>query len=310
MSQALNQPTDLLKHQAMGRALADRGMPVAQAHPGIAKAQAHPELPKAQALWVALGLSALLHLGFFFAPWAVLMQPSRPKLPSSLELVFVNAQNDLPPLAPEVLAQAPMSGGGDDRAGGRYRSPYLANRLDKDSAHHQAVMDEALKAEQVQSHAERLAKKQQVPEKPGLDLEQARELARLQAQIDQRMGHLSNMPRRLVYGVNAKAVSWAAWADRWVAKIERVGTQRLVALARQARFDRVLVRVDVDRSGRVIKLEIHQASRYPELNQAVQEIVRAASPFAPFDAAMRAEGDVISMVRWWHFTREGLRTDS
>ena len=73
MSQALNQPTDLLKHQAMGRALADRGMPVAQAHPGIAKAQAHPELPKAQAhpelpkaqaLWVALGLSALLHLGF------------------------------------------------------------------------------------------------------------------------------------------------------------------------------------------------------------------------------------------------------
>ena len=273
-------------------------------------AQAHPGSPKAQALWVALGLSALLHLGFFFTPWAGLMQPSRPKLPSSLELVFVNAQNDLPPLAPEVLAQAPMSGGGDDRAGGRYRSPYLANRLAKDSAHHQALMDEVLKAEQLQSHAERLAKKQQVPEKPGFDLEQARELARLQAQIDQRMGHLSNMPRRLVYGFNAKAVSWAAWADRWVEKIERVGTQRFAALARQARFDRVLVRVDVDRSGRVMKLEIHQASRYPELNQAVQEIVRAASPFAPFDAAMRAEGDVISMVRWWHFTREGLRTDS
>lgn len=283
---------------------------MAQAHPGSPMAQAHPGSPKAQALWVALGLSALLHLGFFFTPWAGLMQPSRPKLPSSLELVFVNAQNDLPPLAPEVLAQAPMSGGGDDRAGARYRSPYLANRLAKDSAHHQALMDEVLKAEQLQSHAERLAKKQQVPEKPGFDLEQARELARLQAQIDQRMGHLSNMPRRLVYGVNAKAVSWAAWADRWVEKIERVGTQRFAALARQARFDRVLVRVDVDRSGRVMKLEIHQASRYPELNQAVQDIVRAASPFAPFDAAMRAEGDVISMVRWWHFTREGLRTDS
>jgi len=31
-------------------------------------AQAHPGSPKAQALWVALGLSALLHLGFFFYP--------------------------------------------------------------------------------------------------------------------------------------------------------------------------------------------------------------------------------------------------
>ena len=238
-----------------------------------------------------------------------MIQTQSPKLPLSMELVFVNAQNDLPLIKPEVLAQAPMAAGGDNAMSARYRSPYLANRLDKDQAQHQALMDEAPKAEQRQGLTSAIAKSMQRSEKAGLDLEQARALARIQAQIDQRMEHLSNMPRRLVYGVNAKAVSWADWADRWVARIERVGTQRFAALAKQSRFDRVLVRVDVDRSGRVIKLEIHQPSRYPELNQAVQDIVRAASPFAAFDAAMRAEGDVISMVRWWYFTREGLRTD-
>jgi protein TonB len=264
---------------------------------------------KTQVIWVAVAVSAFMHLGLLFTPWAALFQTQSPKLPLSMELVFVNAQNDLPLIKPEVLAQAPMAAGGDNAMSARYRSPYLANRLDKDQAQHQALIDEAPKAEQRQGQTSAIAKSMQRSEKAGLDLEQARALARIQAQIDQRMEHLSNMPRRLVYGVNAKAVSWADWADRWVARIERVGTQRFAALAKQSRFDRVLVRVDVDRSGRVIKLEIHQPSRYPELNQAVQDIVRAASPFAAFDAAMRAEGDVISMVRWWYFTREGLRTD-
>jgi protein TonB len=260
-------------------------------------------------IWVALGLSALLHLALLLIPWAGLFQGLKPKQPVSMELVFVNAQNDLAQTVPEVLAQAPMAGGGDEAVAGRYRSTLVANQLEKPSIKHQALMDEVLKAHALQQEAAVLARQQQTVEKPGLDLEQSRALARIQAQIDQRMEHLSHMPRRLVYGVNAKAVSWAVWADRWVAKIEAVGTRRFAALAKQSLFDRVLVRVDVDRNGRVIKLEIHEPSRYPALNQAVHEIVRAASPFAAFDAAMRAEGDVISMVRWWHFTREGLRTD-
>jgi protein TonB len=264
----------------------------------------------AHVIWVAIGVSALLHLALLLTPWGGMFQGLKPKLPVSMELVFVNAQNDLPLTKPDVLAQAPMAGGGDEALTGRYRSPLLANQLEKASTKHQAFMDEALKAEALEQQAAVLARQPQTIDKPGLDAEQARALARIQAQIDQRMAHLSHMPRRLVYGVNAKAVSWADWADRWVAKIEAVGTRRFASLAKQSLFDRVLVRVDVDRSGRVIKLEIHQPSRYPALNQAVHDIVRAASPFAAFDAAMRAEGDVISMVRWWHFTREGLRTDA
>ena len=249
----------------------------------------------------ALLLSFGAHLMMLSVGMKASQDPSAEPAAKGLAIVLVNAESLRSRLPAEVLAQVDLEGGGHDAPSGDLRAMQAAS--DEAQAGAQALVD--------------------VLNKSQAGSEQLRQLTRLQSQIDQRVEDLSRLPRSLVYGLNAQGAVWASWADRWVRRVEAVGSQRLAshpgrplgafqpsAAPKQAAglSGELLVSVDVDRGGRVLKVQVHSPSPDPELRQLVHTTLAAAAPFEPFSVPMRREGDVISMVRVWRFGAEGLRT--
>jgi protein TonB len=54
-------------------------------------------------------------------------------------------------------------------------------------------------------------------------------------------------------------------------------------------------------NGEVSEIQILKSSGYSILDQAAIAIVKMASPFESFPEAMRAEADILEIIRTWRF---------
>ena len=66
--------------------------------------------------------------------------------------------------------------------------------------------------------------------------------------------------------------------------------------------------VTVNHDGRVLETEIVQGSGNALLDHRAEAIARAAGPFGPFTAEMRAKADQIAVVSRFKFTRDQTLT--
>ena len=273
------------------------------------------------ALAASLALHALLLVVKFVAPDPTRLVP----VDSSLEVVLLNATQRDAPLAPEVLAQASMQGGGDSEQG-RARSPLPAQPQAADG---DLLVPDERRPRPAQSAPQRLLAQQRaadgLPEPPApadardaadadanadAELRETRQaMARLQAQIARDLHDANRRPRRLTYGINAVGVPFARYVDAWSARIERIGTGRYPPEARGRLYDSLIVLVEIDRHGNVVDVRIPRRSKHEALNRAVREIVLAGQPYDRFSPEMLAQGDVLQIVRTWTFTRGALETD-
>lgn len=240
---------------------------------------------------------------------------------SQLEVVLLNAQTKAAPLAPEVLAQVNMEGGGD-RDSGRSRSPLPAESKAQDG---EVLQEQQARLKQLEEEQQRLLALAQGPstqvenppvtndpaqaEAPNADETKAM-ISRLQAQIDRQIEDYSKRPRRLTYGVNAVGVNYARYVDAWADTIEQIGTERFPVEARGKMYDSLIITVEIDRYGNVVDVLINKKSRFETLNRVIKQIVYAGAPYNPFTEEMRKEGDILQIVRTWTFTNNSLKTKS
>ena len=269
-------------------------------------------------LVVASVASIVLHLLLlairFAPPVPIRLAPQDARI----EIVLLNAQTAARPLQPEVLAQVDMEAGGD-RDEGRARSPLPASRIVEDGTEALRKQRRAAEPERQQRRAIALAqgplaqpdptRTQSQSVDPGADMaEVATAVARLQAQIDRQLEDYSKRPKRLTFGVTALGVSYAQYVAAWTAQIERIGTDRYPTEARGKLYDSLIITVEIDRHGNVVDVMINRKSRHEVLNRAARQIVYAGAPYARFTPDMAREGDILQIVRAWHFTNDGLET--
>jgi protein TonB len=272
-------------------------------------------------LAIGFTISLVFHLAVmmvrFAPPDPVKFIPSE----SQLEVVLVNARTRDAPVAPEVLAQVNMEGGGD-RDSGRARSPLPAERKAEDGEALQAQQARVRKLEEQQRQLLAMASGQHaapqsvpvprdeaVAEESNAD-ETRTQIARLQAQIDRQIEDYNKRPRRLTYGVNAVGVNYARYVDAWADTIERIGTDRFPSEARGRMYDSLIITVEIDRFGNVVDVLVNKKSKYEALNRVIKQIVYAGAPYAPFTDEMRKDGDILQIVRTWTFTNNSLKTGS
>lgn len=272
-----------------------------------------------------LTVGFLVSLVFHLAVMMVRFAPPDPLkfIPSEsqLEVVLVNAKTRDAPLAPEVLAQVNMEGGGD-RDSGRARSPLPAESKAEDG---EALQPQQARQRQLEEEQRRLLELAKGPrnyvqtppvrrDDPPADAPNADEtkamIARLQAQIDRQIEDYNKRPRRLTYGVNAVGVKYARYVDGWADTIERIGTDRFPSEARGKMYDSLIITVEIDRFGNVVDVLINQKSKYETLNRIIKQIVYAGAPYAAFTDEMRKDGDILQIVRTWTFTNNSLKTKS
>ncbi|MSR10679.1 MAG: energy transducer TonB [Gammaproteobacteria bacterium] len=125
----------------------------------------------------------------------------------------------------------------------------------------------------------------------------------LQAQLDLRREEYAKRPRRYtISSASTKKSQDALYLDNWRRRIEAVGNLNYPEAARQGQMYgslRMLVAILPD--GAVADVQILQSSGQSILDQAALEIVKLAAPFAPFPDAMRAEADILEIIRTWRF---------
>lgn len=128
-------------------------------------------------------------------------------------------------------------------------------------------------------------------------------IASLQAQLDLRREAYAKRPRRYtISSASTRKSQDALYLDNWRRRIEAVGNLNYPEVARrQQLYGSLRMLVAILPNGNVADVQILQSSGHRVLDQAALDIVRLAAPFAPFPDAMRAEADILEIIRTWRF---------
>lgn len=128
-------------------------------------------------------------------------------------------------------------------------------------------------------------------------------IASLQAQLDLRRQEYAKRPRRYtISSASTKKSEDALYLDNWRRRIEAVGNLNYPdAARRQQLYGSLRMLVAILPDGNVADVQVLQSSGHALLDNAALEIVKLAAPFAPFPDAMRAEADILEIIRTWRF---------
>ena len=111
-------------------------------------------------------------------------------------------------------------------------------------------------------------------------------------------------PREHFISVDARESVFAEYLAGWKARMERLGTLNFPAAASGERRGDPVLEIAVGADGRLAEVRVTRSSGHSGLDQAAIDLVRLASPYDPFPAAVAAQFDVLRFSYEWRF-RDG-----
>jgi protein TonB len=271
---------------------------------------------------IAIACSVLAHASLlavrFAAPDAFRLQPADP----GLEVILVNAKHARAPVKADALAQANLDGGGNADAG-RAQSPLPDLRKIENGDSIQALQRRIAELEQQQKSV--LTKVRQSkfnsapvaeqdkpdPSRKGADnLDSTRAIARMTAEITQRISDENKRPKKTFISPSTREVGYAMYYKAMQKRVEEVGTLNFPQQNGRKLYGELVVYIPVFQDGTLYDKEggprIERSSGNPALDKAALAIVRRAAPFGKFPANMRStdKDDLWIVVTRFKFTRE------
>lgn len=131
----------------------------------------------------------------------------------------------------------------------------------------------------------------------------SQQIAEVSEELNRNLETEARKPR-IVYinSVNAHKYKAAAYEHSWQQKIERIGNLNYPEEARRRKLSgSLLLAVGIRQDGSVFSIQVRQSSGHPALDAAAENIVRLASPFAPFPEELKRDADVLVITRTWRF---------
>jgi protein TonB len=242
-----------------------------------------------------------------------------------LEVTLVNARTEAAPIAPKLLAQNQINGGGQADAGSAASPLPHTAELSADQIVLAALQKRQaeLEAEQQQLYTQLEAQQKvllarkfpdffQDSADPGTD-NSAQQSLILNAEISaikERIERYNARPRQQFTGPSAMAVDYAEYVEAWRTKIELLGTEHYPSEARGKVYGKLQLTVYIKKNGELARIEINQPSEHAVLNLAAQRIVQLAAPFSPLPASVAKNTDLLVITRTWHFVDNQLSTDT
>lgn len=103
----------------------------------------------------------------------------------------------------------------------------------------------------------------------------------------------------------------AVYLDIWRRKIERVGTINFPDVARRKQLSGTpVIEVTIGSDGKLLNTVVRRSSGHVEIDEAAMRILKLASPYDPFPAAMNAKHDEIRIAYEWQFLGGGSQGGS
>ena len=260
-------------------------------------------------LFMSLCVHAVIILGISFS---VQMAPT---IISNMEITLASYRSIEVPEDADFLAQANQQGSGtEDEAlapATPVTSPFYSNsisELEKFLKERPTTPNETggivgrAGGEQQRTPAEDTPPQQMRPlDKPQL----GDAVATLQAQLDLQRQEYAKRPRRYtITSASTKADRDAAYLDAWRKRIEGIGNLNYPEEAsKNGIYGTLRVMVAINPNGTVNDIRILRSSGERVLDEAAVRIVQLSAPFAPFPPDMRANVDVLEIIRTWQFQR-------
>jgi protein TonB len=135
-----------------------------------------------------------------------------------------------------------------------------------------------------------------------------RELADLEAELDEQSRNYARMPRvRRLTSVATRHSADAAYLLDWRRRVEAVGNKYYPeASVRYGIYGNLRLLVAIRADGSLVDIKVLSSSGYAVLDEAAIKIVRMAAPYAPFPAELRATTDQLEIIRTWQFQENRL----
>ena len=240
---------------------------------------------------------------------------------ATIEVTLAQYRSQIQPDDADFIAQENQTGSGSQHEATVPSSPFLSDLNDADinevrPAPEAQVLNEtpeqpnltaltSINAEQV------IAQQRNVPEqeeKQALSEQSSSEeislaIASLQAQLDLQQQAFARQPRKYTLSsASARKSHEASYLDSWRRRVEAVGNINYPVQARQQQvYGNVRMLIALNASGQISETRIIQSSGESLLDQAAVDIVNLAAPFEPFPEELKAEADILEIVRTFRF---------
>ena len=138
-----------------------------------------------------------------------------------------------------------------------------------------------------------------------------RELATLEAQLDEQSRNYARMPRvRRLTGVSTQQSLDAAYLLDWQRRAEAVGNKYYPeASVRYGLYGSLRLLAVIRYDGSLEDIRVLSSSGYAVLDEAAVKTVRMAAPYAPFLPQLRATTDKLEIIRTWTYGDKGLSSN-
>ena len=271
---------------------------------------------------IAIAASVVLHAALlavrFVAPDAFRLQPADP----GLEVILVNAKHAKKPLKADALAQANLDGGGKADAG-RAQSPLPDLRKMETGESVKATQRRIAELEQQQQNLLTRARKSHFnaapvtekdkpdPTRTGADLlETSKALARMTAEITQRIEDENKRPRKTFITPSTQEVGYAMYYKAMQKRVEEIGTLNFPQVNGRKLYGELVIYIPIFQDGSIYQKDggahVEKSSGNAELDKAALAIVRRAAPFGRFPPNMLSadKDDLWVIITRFKFTRE------
>ena len=277
-------------------------------------------LKKLSALHIALLASLAVHGALLTLRFVDPQAFNRMFQDTPLEVVLVNSRSGDAPDKAQAIAQANLAGGGEAERG-RATSPLPPSALIELGEANEESRKQIEKLQETQTQlltqirrelalmpAPDPQRDQGSPDERALE-EKRRQLIQLLAEIEKRINDENARPKKRYISPATREEVYAIYYDQLRRKIEERGTRNFPEHQGRKLYGELTMNVTVDAQGRVIETEIVRPSGSTVLDKRAVAIVRAASPFGAFSAAMRRKADQLVVTSRFRFTRDdGLET--
>ena len=240
---------------------------------------------------------------------------------ATIEVTLAQYRSQIQPDDADFIAQENQTGSGSQHEATVPSSPFLSDLNDADinevrPAPEAQVLNEtperpnltaltSINAEQViaqQRNAPEQEEKQALSEQSSSE-EISLAIASLQAQLDLQQQAFARQPRKYTLSsASARKSHEASYLDSWRRRVEAVGNINYPVQARQQQvYGNVRMLIALNASGQISETRIIQSSGESLLDQAAVDIVNLAAPFEPFPGELKAEADILEIVRTFRF---------
>ena len=283
-----------------------------------AKLRKTPAVKQDRRLWIALGVSLLIHVVLLALEFKF-PDASKAFREKAMDIILVNAKSARKPTDAQALAQANLDGGGNTDENRRAKTPLppthqksegdavqqMQRRVQELETAQQKLMTQAKSLRNVAAAKTASEQPSPVLSVSGLDLaESARAMARLEGEISKTADEYSKRPRKKFVGARTEEYGLAAYLDGWKQKIERIGTLNYPAEARGKLYGAVVIFVELRaEDGSLYNAEISRSSGHKVLDQAALRILRMSAPFGAIPQQALGGATVLSFARTWYFTQ-------